>query len=156
MRRGFSLLEVLFSVAFLIMVGLGIIALNVSSLRLVVDSETKTVAYALNDETIAHLRLMIERLDLEGLGGFRDTTSICTPDTGGCYLSCPEQLDASCSLQETPAPIQLGRSRLTFIRHVKVSEIQPSGSGKFLVQTATSWGTGISRSIQANYFLEKL
>jgi len=153
-KAGFSLLEVLFSVAFLILVGLAVIALNVASLRLITSSETKTTAYALNDEAISYLAVLFHTKSIAEFETLVLGEKDCDGPSG-CYLRCSvTQLNQECSLEQMPDTVQLGRSRLSFVRQLRVSET-PAGSDKYLVHTSVSWGSGINREIQASYFLEK-
>lgn len=141
-RAGFSLLEVLFSISFLVLVGFAVIALNVASLRLVTDAELKTVAYGLNDETIAYLTLLKKQ------GAISDHVGKTT------YLNCPSSVSQQCNEpSSTPVAVQVGRSRLQFIRKI-ILESSGGDSGSILARTSVEWGSGVNRKIETVQFVE--
>ncbi len=140
-KPGFSLLEVLFSISFLVLVGFALIALNVASLRLVTDAELKTVAYGLNDETVAYLSL----LKKQGGSSF--------PVGQTFYLDCPASVSVPCKvLSPTPVAVQVGRSRLQFIRKIMFESAGTTGA--ILARTSVEWGSGINRKIETVQFVE--
>lgn len=147
-QQGFSLLEVLFSISFLVLVGFAVIALNVATLRLVTDSEVKTTAYALNDEALDWLRLKYKTLTTPAF------TALVTPVNclgTGCFVRCSVQtLSEDCSLQSTAQPAQLGKSRLQFVRRLKLTA---AGSG-YLVRSTVQWGSGFNRQVQTSHYLQ--
>jgi hypothetical protein len=147
-------MEVLFSIAFLILVGFAVIALNVATLRLVTDSETKSIAYALDDEANAYLSVSLASLNHADATNFFSQAS-CTASV--CYLVCDTAISpkSNCNLKSQPASVQLGRSRLRFSRQIKATETPaPAKPGHYLIATTVSWGTGSNRQISTKYFLQ--
>lgn len=136
-RAGFSLMEVLFAVTFLVMVGLAMSSLNAAASRLVTTAETKLSAYALNEQTLAYLTI------LRKSQGTNFSVAPCTIGQA-CYVYCPpDDLATSCTLQTSPKAVQLGRSRLQYVPEVRITQ---SGSS-FLLLAKTSWGRGANRSV---------
>lgn len=138
MRRGFSIIEVLFAVAFLVMVGLAMISLNAAAVRLINNAELQTAANSLNEEAVAVVAIA-KKTDPTAFA----VALINYDCANGCYVECPTELIAtSCSLTNTPAPVQLGRNKLQFVRTVRITD---AGSGSHQVQATTSWGAGERR-----------
>lgn len=143
-RQGFSLIEVLFAVTFLVMVGLAMSALNSAAARLVTAAETKLSAYALNEQSLAYLTI------LRKSQGENFSIAPCTLGQP-CYISCPpDTLETECSLQTEPKPVQLGRSLLQYIPEVRITQ---SGSS-FLLLAKTSWGRGANRNVISSQLIE--
>lgn len=142
-RRGFSLIEVLFAVTFLILVGVAMSSLNSAAARLVTAGETKLSAYALNEQTLAYLTILRKS---QG-----PSFSIAPCSVGAtCYVSCPTTLAATCSLATEPKAVQLGRSRLQYVSEVRVTL---SGTSVLLL-AKTSWGRGANRSVVSSQLVE--
>lgn len=143
-RSAFSLIEVLFAVTFLILVGVAMSALNSAAARLVTTGETKLSAYALNEQSIAYLTI------LRKAQGASFSIAPCTVGQI-CYVECPsESLAATCSLSTEPKAVQLGRSRLQYVPEVRITQ---SGSS-FLLLAKTSWGRGANRSVVSSQLVE--
>jgi Tfp pilus assembly protein PilV len=143
-RRGFSLIEVLFAVTFLMMVGVAMSSLNSAAARLVTAGETKLSAYALNEQTLAYLTILRKS---------QAANFSVAPCTVGqtCYVSCPASpLATNCSLSTEPKAVQLGRSRLQYVPEVRITQ---SGTS-FLLLAKTSWGKGANRSVISSQLVE--
>jgi len=143
-RAGFSLIEVLFAVTFLIMVGVAMSSLNSAAARLVTAAETKLSAYALNEQTLAYVTILRKS---------QGTNFSVAPCSLGqvCYVAClPGNLAANCSLQTEPKAVQLGRSRLQYVPEVRITQ---SGNS-FLLLAKTSWGRGANRSVVSSQLVE--
>lgn len=146
-QPAFSLIEVLFAVAFLVMVGLAMTALNAAALKVIVNNEITTTASVLNDEALAYLALERKVRSNEEFMAFVGGAN-CT--TTGCFVSCPATLMSGCTLGETAAPVTVGRSRLSFRRELLISA---SGTG-VTARVTTRWGTGIRNQSTAYQFLD--
>jgi len=141
---GFSLVEVLFAVSFLVMVGLAMSALNSAAARLITTTELKVAAYAMNDQSLAYVAI------LRKANGAAFSVAPCSLGTP-CYVVCPaDNLAANCSFSVTPKAVQLGRNRVQFVPEVKVTQ---TGSS-YLVLAKTSWGRGQNRSVISSQLLE--
>lgn len=146
-RPAFSLIEVLFAVTFLIMVGLAMTALNSAAARLVSTGEVKVAGYALNNQSLAYITILRKAKG----DRFEDFYSATCALGSTCYLACPQDnLNQACSLSPTPKAVQLGRSRLQYIPEIKVTK---TGSS-YLVFARTSWGKGVNRSVVSSQLLE--
>ncbi len=145
-KPGFSLIEVLFAVTFLTMVGLAMSSLNSAASRLVTTAEVKQAAYALNEQSLAYLTILRKSKG----STFLTSVGPCVIGTV-CYVFCPQDnLATNCSLSVTPKALQLGRSRLQFVPEVTVTQ---SGSS-FLLRAKTSWGRGANRSVVSSQLVE--
>jgi hypothetical protein len=141
---GFSLIEVLFAVTFLVMVGLAMSSLNSAAARLVTTAETKLSAYALNEQTLSYLTI------LRKSQGSAFSVAPCSFGQA-CYISCPlDTLATNCALQTTPKALQLGRSRLQYVPEVRITK---SGNS-YLLLAKTSWGHGANRSVVSSQLIE--
>lgn len=139
MKRAFSLIEVLFAIAFLIMVGVAMISLNSAATRLTEASEVKQVALALNEQAIAFLAL-----EKKTLANFSDTYGVSCIGVNGaektCFVNCPEDITQNCTLSADRSSIQLGANKLQFAQ--SVSLVETGSSGQLLVKSTSTWGTG--------------
>jgi hypothetical protein len=143
-RRAFSLIEVLFAVTFLVMVGVAMSALNSAASRLVTTSEVKVAAYALNEQTLSYVTIL-----RKSQGDNFSVDPCALGET--CYIVCPqEDLATNCAFAAEPKAVQLGRSRLQFVPELKVSEAGAS----YLVIATTSWGRGANRSVVSSQLVE--
>lgn len=149
LKRGFSLIEVLFAVAFLIMVGLAMAALNTAAARLITSTEIRVEAQSLNEQTLAYVALQRKTL-----GSQFDTTYVGCISTDGsktCYVTCPPtQVDGACTLSSTRKTITLGNNKLQY----EPSVVIKSTSGKYTLIATTSWGGGINRQIVASELIQ--
>lgn len=151
-RRGFSLIEVLFAVTFLVLVGMAMITLNAASSRLVATSELKVSAQALADEAINFIALQKKTLPSGGgPGSFAATYAACIDGGKTCYVNCPTTITASCTLTPTATAIQIGQSKLSYSRLVNITSVP---TNQYLVKVKTSWGSGIGRQITINQLLQ--
>ena len=147
----FSLVEVLFAVTFLLMVGLGMSALNSAAARLITSAETKLSAYALNEQALSHLSILRKS---------QDTFSIAPCIVGEtCYIFCdPETLTLGCTLQTTPRAVQLGRSRLQYVTEFKARLLTTGNTTldlqSYLLLAKTSWGSGVNRSVTSGQVVD--
>lgn len=146
-RRAFSLIEVLFAVAFLIMVGLAMTALNTAALKVIVNNEITTTASVLNDEALAYVALARKA----GVDEFSELMKAAGCDDIGCFVNCPTSLGSGCTLEKSPAPVTLGRSKLSFKRELL---IRLPSSGGMTVKATVRWGTGIKNQATAYRFLD--
>lgn len=148
MKRGFSIIEVLFAVAFLIMVGLAMISLNAAALRLINGAELQTVANGLNEESIAVVAL-VKKTDPSGFEAYLNSLNCATE----CYVDCPaDNLSQTCRLSSERKAVQLGRNKLQFTRTVVVKRVGATDS--YNVQATVRWGSGASRETTATEVIE--
>lgn len=155
-RGAFSIIEVLFAVSFLIMVGMAMISLNAAALKLISSTEIKTVANGLNEESIAVVALL-KKTDPNFATTIGPNNLNCTA-TGGCFVDCsPTKLDQVCTLTKTSSPVQLGSSRLQFVRNVVITVPTggtKSGANQYSVTAKVSWGNGEARQSSISQYLE--
>jgi len=153
-KKAFSLLEVLFSITFLVIVGTAVLSLNVATLKLITNSEIKTTAQALNDEVTSFLAVKYRADITSSKTNFaaliKGLNWDCT-DSNGCYLNCSsDDLSQDCSVGEAKAGSQLGRSRLVYYRQLFLSP-QPSG---YTTRIEISWGNSFGNQIVSSYTLQ--
>lgn len=171
-KSAFSLIEVLFAVSFLLLVGLAITSLSSASLRLTSAAEISTAAYGLNDEALALMSL--ERKTrapalCPASGSFEAyirsngvnpapaiaANQCAQPVT--FYISCPappNYLSTKCTVSTNPVAIQVGRSLLQFVRKVTVAPATVDDKyGPFVVTATTSWGAAVNRQVTASQLL---
>lgn len=146
-QQAFSLIEVIFAVSFLVMVGVAMSSLNSAASRLVTTAEIKGAAYALNEQSLSYVTILRES---QG-DTFEDSyKSTCTLGET-CYVTCDQSsLATNCSFSATTKAVQLGRSRLQFIPEITVTKT----GNNFLVKAKTSWGKGANRSVISSQLLE--
>jgi Tfp pilus assembly protein PilV len=146
-RQGFSIIEVLFAISFLVMVGMAMISLNNNALRLVSSAELQTAVNALNEEALSVVTIL-HRTDPNF------SANVTALDCGNrCYLACPtNDLGATCSLSAARQVVQLGDSKLSLERAVKIAADQ-SMSGSYVVNAQTKWGSGIGRQSTTSLIL---
>ncbi len=144
----FSLVEVLFAVTFLLMVGLGMSALNSAAARLITSAETKLSAYALNEQALSYLSVQRKAQ------GESFSIGPCEFDQT-CYIYCdPEALTLNCTLQTTSRAIQLGRSRLQYVTEFKARALTAGNTTSYLLLAKTSWGSGVNRSVTSGQVVD--
>jgi len=108
MRRGFSLIEVVISVALLVMVGMAMVILNATAVKLMAVNETTATAYGLNDRATGFVTAKRHQLTtgfddyITGLPGQNCTTA------DGCdvYISC-----SAADLTKPAPPLGPARNR---------------------------------------------
>ena len=138
-RVGFSLIEVLFAVTFLILVGVAMASLNNAASRLTSATELKDTALALNEQSLSFVALA-RRTN----SSFATTYASCV-NGQTCYVSCPVDTSQNCVLQTTKSAVTIGKDKLQFTSSVV---IRPTGgNGRYLVNATVSWGTGIARQL---------
>ena len=149
-QRGFSLIEVLFAVSFLVMVGVAMATLNAAASRLITGTEIRVEAQALNEQALAFVALQRRTMGSE----FATNYSGCITGTKGpktCYVYCPPtQVDVSCTLTPTRKATTLGINKLQYVPSVL---IKTTGT-KYTVIATTSWGSGINRQITASQLIQ--
>lgn len=138
---GFSLIEVLFAVLFLVMVAVAMSTLDTAALRLVSASELQVTAYGLNDEALAFVAIQ-KRTQA-------NFPSPCAVNTSSCFVACPVDLTA-CSLSQTRSSVVVGRSRLQYTRQVTIT----ADESHYLVTAKTSWGSGANKQVTAIQLVE--
>lgn len=148
---GFSLIEVLFAVTFLVLVGLAMMALNAASSRLVTTAELKVSAQALADEAINFISLQKKTLPTSGGSSFATTYNSCIDGGRICYLSCPATISQGCTLSQTRSTIQIGQSKLSYERQVTMKTVP---TNQYLVKVTTSWGNGLGRQLTLSQLLQ--
>lgn len=148
MKKGFSIIEVLFAVAFLIMVGMAMISLNTAALRLINSAELQTVASGLNEESIAVVALA-KKTDPSGFNTLIGSLNCGTE----CYVDCPaDNLSQSCGLANQSKPVQLGRNKLQFVRSLTIKRVGTTDA--YIVQAKVSWGNGANKESIASEVIE--
>ncbi len=151
-KKGFSLIEVLFAVAFLILVGVAMASLNNAAARLTETTELKQMALGLNEQSIAFVALAKRTMG----ANFAVTSPYkeCISDDGktSCYVVCPTGQNPTCTLQlqTTRATLQIGTSKLQFEPRVV---IRPTGTS-YLVNATTAWGKGVQRQLTTARIVE--
>lgn len=152
MKRGFSLIEVLFAIVFLLIVGVGVTALNNAASRLIETTELKIMALSLNEQSVAYTALKKRTL---GTAGFNALIS-CTPAVGtDCvrYVLCPATPGQECVISSQAGSVQVGSAKISFQPKVTF-KADPEGGDKLLVVATTSWGRGIQRQIISSQIIE--
>ncbi|QQG49829.1 MAG: hypothetical protein HZB70_03465 [Candidatus Berkelbacteria bacterium] len=146
-KKAFSLIEVVFAVSFLIMVGVAMSSLNSAASRLVTTAETKGAAYALNEQSLSYVTILRESLG----DTFKQTYESSCVLGETCYVACSQDnLAQNCTLNADPKPVQLGRSRLQFVPEINVINT----GNNYLVVAKTTWGKGANRSVVSSQLLE--
>ncbi len=150
-RPGFSLIEVLFAITFLILVGTAMTSLNYAAARLTETTELKQMALGLNEQSLSFVALKKRALG----GAFATTYQGCITPVGAvtaviCYVICPTDINQDCLLKLTREAVKVGTSKLQF---VPSAIIRPTGSS-YLVNATTSWGSGIQRQLTTARIIE--
>jgi len=149
MKRGFSLIEVLFSITFLILVGVAMATLNNAASRLTATTELKQTALSLNEQSLSFVSL-----EKRTKSNFATVYASCISGnpTVSCYVNCPATTSQPCVLQTTKAPVTIGQDKLQFTPSVV---IRPAGpNGRYLVNATVSWGTGIQKQLTLARIIE--
>ena len=176
-KLGFSILEAIFAIAFLIVVGVGMQVLSNAALRLTDTAEIKTTVNAANGEFLAfiagevklaidatkrhELRLKIKDASFqsEGSDDCADPNKQADPCVYHTYFNCPTTpLYADCAFSKNPEPIQIGNKlavvRLADISWPKLSP--PNNTPDSLTVTVSAvgrWGGGSTKkeSVSGRY-----
>lgn len=144
--RGFSLIEAVFAIAFLVLVGVAMSVLSSSALGITSRTEVKATAASLNEEALS-----IIALKRRSNPSFSQEIVDNNCSTGGCYLNCPTNpLNAACEFSPNDSPITVGANKVPFHRRIQV---ETQGSG-YLVTSTTSWGSGANKQIRASLKLD--
>jgi len=149
-KNAFSLIEVVFASAFLIMVGVAMMALNNAASRLIATAELKMTAEGFNEQAINYLALTKRTATLNTNPFILASTVDCALQT--CYVVCdPLDLSTSCALKSESEGVRVSTSKNTFTTEVVISSL---ASSKYLVVAKTSWGNGLNRQLKGARILE--
>lgn len=173
-REGFSILEAIFAIAFLIVVGVGMQLLSNAASRLTDSAEIKTTVNAANGEYLAFiagkvklantveerklLRVEIKAASVNTAADFSPNEADCADSSkvaAKCdyhtYLDCPTTpLDAVCQFSSAPKAIQIG-NKLAIVRLADISWPKPvpvAGTLDELTVTVSAsgrWGGGSAK-----------
>lgn len=153
MRRAFSLIEVLFAIVFLILVGVAMAALNNAAARLTETTELKQIALGLNEQSLAFIALTKRTM-----GANFATTQPYQGCLGGvsCYVICPPtDTSQPCVLKPTNAKeaVKIGTSKLQFTPAV-IIRVAEGSTNRYLVNATTSWGKGSQKQLTTARIIE--
>lgn len=155
MKSGFSLIEVLFAITLLILVGVAMATLNNSASRLTAATEVKDTALALNEQSLSYVAL-VKRTN----GNFATTEPYKSCISGStsvtCYVICPVATNGNCALQTTKASVKIGTNKLQFTPSVVIlpSCINQVCSGRYLINATVSWGAGVAKQLTLARIIE--
>ena len=148
-NKAFTLLEVIFAISFLIMLAMAIISLDLIGLKMMNNTEIKTVAYALQDETSSFVQYCVNKSDAVGCEQVEALAPQATGTISTVYINCPVlKVDPNtnkCSLSNEPVSVTVGDSRLKYIRKVILKKKDDTN---ILVEISTSWGNGDKNKIE--------
>ncbi len=142
-KTAFSLVEVLFAVAFLTMVGVAMMALNATAIRITEVAELKIMATGLVTEAVQSAAL--ERK----ASAVWDLPASCK--TTGCYVLCAADT-AKCTFTANRQTTRLGSGKVQF--ETKLTSRVADVSGHIIVTGTTNWGSGLNRQVTASKYLE--
>lgn len=143
--RGFSLIEAVFAIAFLVLIGVAMSVLSSSALDITSRTEVKATAVSLNEEALS-----IIALKRRSNPNFSQEIVENNCSSSGCYLNCPTNaLNAVCEFSRLDSPITVGASKAPFHRRIQIEQ-----SSGYLVTSTTSWGTGTNKQIKASLKLD--
>ncbi len=149
LKSAFSLIEVLFAIAFLIMVGVAMASLNNAAARLTETTELKQMALGLNEQSIAFVALEKRTKGAAFATAYPNCVAGQT-----CHVICPTGTSPTCTLQlqfqPTKKTLQIGTSKLQFEPKVTV---RPTGTS-YLVNATTSWGKGAQKQMTTARIIE--
>jgi len=152
MKKGFSLIEVLFAIVFLILVGVAMAALNNAAARLTETTELKQMALGLNEQSLSFVALEKRTKGNAPITGFAAAYPNCVAGQT-CYVACPPDTSEDCVLQATKATLQVGTSKLQFEPKV-VIRVADGSTNRYLVNATTSWGKGVQRQMTTARIIE--
>lgn len=152
MKKSFSLIEVIFAIAFLIMVGVAMATLNNAAARLTETTELKQIALGLNEQSLSFVALekRTKGTNFATTYGPPLAGIDCIGEGKTCYVVCPVDTSLSCVLQKTKATLQVGTSKLQFESSVVIR----STGNSYLVNATTSWGKGVQRQMTTARIIE--
>lgn len=163
-KQGFSLIEVIFAIAFLIMVGVAMATLNNAAARLTETTELKQIALGLNEQSLSFVALEKRTKGATFETTYSANPTICITPNGqtqviSCYVVCPpDETSPTCTLkiQTTKSSLQVGTSKLQFVPSVVIREASgTTGANKrYLVNATTSWGKGVQRQMTTARIIE--
>jgi len=153
MKKGFSLIEVLFAIVFLILVGVAMASLNNAAARLTETTELKQIALGLNEQSLAFVALMKRTM-----GANFATAQPYQGCIGGasCYVICPPtDTSQDCVLKPTNAKeaVKIGTSKLQFTPAVMI-RLADGSTNRYLVNATTSWGKGPQKQLTTARIIE--
>ncbi|MDO8649994.1 MAG: hypothetical protein Q7K33_01660 [Candidatus Berkelbacteria bacterium] len=155
-KSAFSLIEVLFAIAFLVLVGVAMASLNNAAARLTETTELKQMALGLNEQSIAFVALMRRTMG----ANFATTQPYqgCIGEAS-CYVICPPtDINQDCVLKSTNAKeaVKIGTSKLQFTPSVIIREAFGTGvtNKRYLVNATTSWGKGAQKQLTTARIIE--
>lgn len=166
MKQGFSLLEVLFVVGFLVVIGVAITSLNRAALNLIVSAETRTVAHGVAEDGTAYLVAKAKATTYASfISGLGLPAGTCTADAQGyyssaspciVYISCPTAENATvhltdpCVISATEKNVLVGISKLKFVTKVSISSSEAAVSppqANIQLLTTTSWSKRVNERV---------
>lgn len=152
MEKGFTLLEVIFAVSFLVLLGMAIISLDLVGLKMMNESELKTVAYGLHDEARGFVKLCLKEPTINGCEGVngKKTELKNAQDIITFNVNCPfvDATPENCTLSENETSIvSVGTSKLKYARTAKISRADTVSSTPYTVIIKTEWGNGDRNNI---------
>lgn len=151
MKRGFSLVEVIFAIAFLVLVGVAMATLNNAAARITETTELKQIALGLNEQSLSFVALEKRTKGTGFVTAYGPSPGIdCIGEGKTCYVVCPVDTSGSCVLQKTKATLQIGTSKLQFEPKVVIRSTDTS----YLVNATTSWGKGTQRQMTTARIIE--
>ncbi|MCR4277961.1 MAG: hypothetical protein NUV80_07070 [Candidatus Berkelbacteria bacterium] len=159
-KQGFSLIEVIFAIAFLVLVGVAMATLNNAAARLTETTELKQIALGLNEQSLAFVALEKRTKGANFATAYGPSPGIdCIGTDKTCYVVCPpNETNPTCGLiiQKTKSSLQVGTSKLQFVPSIVIREAYgTSGTNKrYLVNATTSWGKGVQRQMTTARILE--
>jgi len=148
---GFSLIEVLFAITFLVLVGVAMLSLNNATVRITETTELKQIALGLNEQSLAFVALEKRTKGAEFANTYGSPPGIdCIGTNKTCYVVCPIATGGTCLLQKTRATVQLGTSKLQFEPKVIIRQAGKS----YLVNATVSWGNGLQKQMTTARIIE--
>lgn len=151
MKKSFSLIEVIFAIAFLIMVGVAMATLNNAAARITETTELKQIALGLNEQSLSFVAIEKRTKGAGFVIAYGPSPGIgCIGEGKTCYVVCPVDTSEDCVLQATKATLQVGTSKLPF----EPSVIIRSTGTSYLVNATTSWGKGVQRQMTTARIIE--
>lgn len=150
---GFSLIEVIFAIAFLIMVGVAMASLNNAAARLTETTELKQIALGINEQSLSFVALEKRTKGADFAITYGSPPGIdCIGTDKTCYVVCPTGSSPDCTLQlqTAKAAVKIGTSKLQFVPSVIIRSTGTS----YLVNATTSWGKGVQRQMTTARIIE--
>lgn len=146
-RSGFSLIEVVFAISFLIMVGVAMTVLNAAAARLIALSEIRMTALGLNEQAKSFVALE------KRLNGLNARFPQHTDPNSEYYVLCDaDEVSQGCTVSPDRQSQFIGRARINYT--TRVSFVQIAGTTQYIVRATTAWGGGGARQIVTGQVLE--